>query len=52
MTQYRIQCEYLEPNSTAKGAGQWHDSKKSIEETITYYNDKYKGVIYHWIESK
>ena len=47
MEQYRIEWKYL--NNAAQGCGQWHNSKELLEESILYYNDKYKGKIYHWM---
>ena len=54
MTQYRIQWKSFnkETNTTIFGHGQWHDSKELLEENILHYNEKYKGEIQHWLQTK
>ena len=50
MKQYRIKWKEL--NGTVQGHGAWHDSKKLLEQNILYYNDKHKGEIYYWLQTK
>ena len=50
MKQYRIKWKEL--NGTVQGHGAWHDSKKLLEQNILYYNDKHKGEIHYWLQTK
>ena len=54
MTQYRIQWKSFnkETNTTIFGHGKWHDTKEFLEEDILYCNEKYKGEIHHWLQTK
>ena len=50
MTQYRIEWRLLK-YSRISCHGDWHDSKKILEQNVEILNKKHRGEIRHWIAS-
>ena len=48
MTQYRIEWRLLK-YSRSSSHGDWHDSKKILEQNVEYLNKEHRGEIHHWI---
>ena len=51
MTQYRIEWRLLK-YSRSSSHGDWHDSKKILEQNVEYLNKEHRGEIHHWIATR
>ena len=51
MTQYRIELKLLK-YSRISSHGDWHDSKKFLEQCDEYMNKEHRGEIHHWIATR
>ncbi len=51
MTQYRIEWRLLK-YSRSSSHGDWHDSKKFLEQNVEILNKKHRGEIHHWIATR
>ena len=51
MTQYRIEWRLLK-YSRSSSHGDWHDSKKILEQNVEILNKKHRGEIRHWIATR
>ena len=51
MTQYRIEWKLLK-YSRISSHGDWHDSKKFLEQCVEYMNKEHRGEIHHRIATR
>ena len=51
MTQYRIEWKLLK-YSRISSHGDWHDSKKFLEQCVEYMNKEHRGETHNWIATR